>query len=274
MGYRERKTIKRETFEREYRGWLLTVARDIAHQIAFLSPTERKEKLEAYEKMKNLGAVFRPLSDDDRIGRLVGAEISAYVFVETETLSFFPSLFSDRPEVLDLAVAMNRRFYIRGLWFSIISLNSEYIRLADDKLLAFALEHELEMSRLYEEVPMEPQPPEKKLWISELARERSTEKLEITPTELIDEQRLMLSLSNSQPLVPKPYAEMALLFYLEENFDQLKDLGVKSRNEDEDAFGSGLYREFLGWSDFSRRTYHKFVMEIAHEVNEAHRGYA
>jgi len=67
---------------------------------------------------------------------------------------------------------------------------------------------------------------------------------------------------------------MAILSYLEENFDQLKDLGVKSRNEDEDAFGSGLYREFLGWSDFSRRTYHRFVMEIDHEVNEAHRGYA
>jgi hypothetical protein len=53
---------------------------------------------------------------------------------------------------LDFAVAMNRRLFFQGLWFHIISLNSEYIRKSSDRLLTFALEHEFEMNRIYQEI--------------------------------------------------------------------------------------------------------------------------
>lgn len=47
---------------------------------------------------------------------------------------------------------MNRRFYYRELWFPIIALNSEYIRKSSDRILGFTLEHEFEMSKIYQQI--------------------------------------------------------------------------------------------------------------------------
>gem|GEM_PF-1780035 len=43
------------------------------------------------------------------------------------------------------AFKMNRRFYCQGLWFSVMSLNTEYVRQASDRMLTFVLDHEFEM---------------------------------------------------------------------------------------------------------------------------------
>jgi hypothetical protein len=225
--------------------------------------------------MKDPSKVFRPLSDQARIRRLGGDEADGYILVETDAVTFFPSMGSSSSGALDYAVAMNRRYYFEGLWFSIISFNSEYLRQASDRVLAYALEHEFEMGRLYQKAfaEMRKLSPDEKLQISQQAHETSVEKRKVSLEDLIDEERLMLKLSESQPVVPKPYAETALLRYLSDNFSDLEGFGVKSGDDEEDAFGAELYEEFEGWSSFSIESYRLFVRETVMALNEASRGY-
>jgi hypothetical protein len=105
------------------------------------------------------------------------------------------------------------------------------------------------------------------------AQEISQKKLTITPEELIEDERLMHQLSLSSPLLPKPYAEMALLHYLEANFSRLESFGQKSASPEEEALGEELVVEFSSWSEFSTKTYELFVREIADHLREANQGY-
>ena len=83
----------------------------------------------------------------------------------------------------------------------------------------------------------------------------------------------MAALSESQPVIPKPYAETALLAYLEENFPDLARFGARSSDQEEDAFGAELYDEFEGWSEFSIMSFRLFVREAVEGLREAYRGY-
>jgi len=219
--------------------------------------------------------VFRPLSNPGRIADLAGKHADGYILVETDAVTFFPSMGSHNPGALDYAVAMNRRYFFRGLWFSIISLNCEYLSRTPDGTLAYALEHEFEMGRLYQEAfgEMRKLSPGEKLQISQAAQKASVDKTRISLADLIDEEMLMLKLSSSQPAIPKPYAETALLAYLEDNFSKLEVFGSKSRDDEEEAFGAELYAEFDGWSLFSRESYRLFVREVIQGLREAYRGY-
>ena len=149
---------------------------------------------------------------------------------------------------------MNRRLFFQGLWFPIISLNSEYIRKSSDRLLTFALEHEFEMNRIYQEISSHFRVPTQgeKQDIMYSAKEVSTKRLTITQGELFEDERLMHQLSRTQPLLPKPYAERAMLLYLAANLSQLRSCGIKSSSTNEESFGEELYQEFLGWSEFSQ----------------------
>ncbi|MBN1236170.1 MAG: hypothetical protein JW999_09000, partial [Methanotrichaceae archaeon] len=177
---------------------------------------------------------------------------------------------------LDYAVAMNRRLFCQKLWFPIISLNSEYIRQSPDRTLAFALEHEFEMSRIYQDISSHLRiiSPDEKRDIMIQAQETSSKKLTITVEELMEDERLMHQLSLSSLLLPKPYAEMAMLHYLEANLPRLEPFGRKSASPEEEAFGEDLAAEFSSWSDFSIKTYRLFVREIAANLREANQGYA
>ena len=111
---------------------------------------------------------------------------------------------------------MNRRLFFQWLWFPIISLNSEYIRKSSDRLLTFALEHEFEMNRIYQDISSHFRVPTQgeKQDITYSAKEVSTKRLMTTQGELFEDERLMHQLSRTQPLLPKPYAESAMLLYL------------------------------------------------------------
>ena len=161
-------------------------------------------------------------------------------------------------------------------WFPIISLSSEYIRLSRDRTLAFALEHEFEMSRIYLEISsrLEAFSPDEKRDIMISAQEISQKRLTISPEELIEDERLMHRLSLSSPLLPKPYAEMALLHYLETNLSRLEPFGRKSAGPEEEAFGEELDRSFPSGRISRRRPYELFVREIAANLKEASQGYA
>ncbi len=263
----------RESFEQDYKNWLLLMARDAANRLVAMPPKKRVEALEGYKRLKNPHSVFRRPPDEERILRLGRERISEFIIVVTDAVTFFPSIYSSG--ALDFVVAMNRRFFYNGLWFPIIALNSEYIRRSSDRVLAFALDHEFEMSRIYMEMSMNLRAlsSDEKRTVVDSAQKISTERLKITQEELINDEKLMHELSVSQPLIPKPYAESAMLIYLEDNFAELKHYGRKSLNSEEELFGAGLLEEFQSWSEFSRKTYELFVREITSFLREANKGY-
>lgn len=263
----------REAFERDYSEWLLLMSRDAAHRLASMPQERRDAVLNEYYSLKNPRAVFHKLKDQSRIERLGKERLSSYIVLETDAIVFFPSLYS--PAALDFAVAMNRRLFYRDLWFPIISLNSEYILQSSDRVLAFALEHEFEMSRIYQEISLNLRAlsTDEKRNIMESAGMNSSEKLSITQEELIEDEKLMYRLSSTQALIPKPYAERAMLLWLEDNFSMLESYGIPSRGPEEEAFGEELLREFQSWSEFSQKTYDLFVREISANLRDANIGY-
>lgn len=269
-------TEDRDRFQAEYRSWILLMARDAAYRLAVMPPPERTRIVEAYKSFRDPSQVFRPLKDPDRVERLAGEKISGYILLETDAVAFFPSMYGAPTGAVDFAVAMNRRFYFRQKWYPIISLNSEYISQSSDRLLTFALEHEIEMSRIFQDVSLELRmlSVEEKREITESAEEISRDRVRITPEELLQDEKLMHRLSLSSPLIPKSYAERAMLLHLEENFEKLKSYGLPSRNPEEQAFGEELYEEFHGWSEFSQTTYELFVREILSLLRDVNRGYS
>jgi hypothetical protein len=251
------------------------MSRDAAHRLLALSPAEQKTVLKAYEDFKDPIAVFRRLSQPERVKSLAGEKISSFIVIETDAVTFFPTVYSYIPGVLDYAVATNRRLFCQGLWFPIISLNSEYIRQSSDRVLRFALEHEFEMNRIYQEISLNLKALSQgeKREIMDSAKEITTERLKITQEELIEDEKLMHRLSKIQPLLPKPYAEKAMLLYLETNLPELQLFGQKSQSPEEETFGEELYEEFQSWSRFSRETYELFVREIQCNLRDANQGY-
>ncbi|MCX6675733.1 MAG: hypothetical protein NTW84_04860 [Methanothrix sp.] len=118
-------------------------------------PADKKKAVpKAYEDFRDPLAVFRPLQDPKRVKRLKGEMISNFIVPETDAVTFFPSVYSSAPAILDFAVAMNRCIFCEGLWFPIIALNSACIQQSSDRMLCFALEHELEMNHIYQSVSL------------------------------------------------------------------------------------------------------------------------
>jgi hypothetical protein len=267
---------ERQSFEKDFRNWLHSVAKGAARSLADMPMTERELAAKNYKQLLDPKSVFHKLSDPKRLECLAGDKASRYIVVETEAIAFFPSIYTSVPGALDFSVAMNRRFYYRELWFPIIALNSEYIRKSSDRILGFTLEHEFEMSKIYQQISanLRALSGDEKREVASSAQQYAATRLQITQDELIEDEKLMVQLSKSRPLIPKPYAEMALLLFLEDNFSDLKSFGVPSESDEEQTFGAELYDEFKGWTDFSRKTYATFVRELLAGLKESDLGYA
>ncbi|MGV8126433.1 MAG: hypothetical protein ACP5PV_04375 [Methanothrix sp.] len=267
---------ERVRFEKDYREWIRRMSLDAACRLSALPDAEQKSLLASYQELRDPGRVFRDISCRERIRSLAGERVDSFILVETVAVTFFPSAAIGLPGALDYAVAMNSRLFCRGRWYPVIGLNSQYIRRSSDRILAFALEHELEMSRIYQEMvsPGKIISPDQKRNIMLSAQENTEKKLTITPEELREDDRLMQDLALCSPLLPKPYAEMALLCYLEENLPRLEGYGRKSSSDEEEAFGRELAAEFSGWKDFTIQTYDLFLREMAANIRDANRGYA
>jgi hypothetical protein len=251
------------------------MARDAAYRLAMMPPQRQEEVLSTYKKLRDPRLAMGRVSDQERILRLADERLAGFIVVETPAIAFFPSIYSYLPGALDYAVAMNRRFFAGGLWYPIISINSEYIRRASDRILAFTLEHELEMSRIFLEISGNPRKlsTDDKREITDSAGKISGQRLGITPEELREDEMLMHQLSLTQPLIPKSYAERAMLIYLEDHLAELEVYGQKSRSQEEEALGEELYHEFRGWSAFSQESYELFVRDISSLCRDAQRGY-
>jgi hypothetical protein len=266
----------RERFEQDYRNWLLLMAKDAACRLSAMPLSKRLHVLTNYEDFRDPRVVFRKLSDPDRVIRLVGDRISRYIVIETDAITFFPSIYSGFAGVLDFAVAMNRRFFCRGKWYPLIALNHEYVCQSSDRILSFALDHEFEMSRIYHEISLNMRclSRDEKRDLTDKAQQISSERLKITQDELFEDEKLMHQLSFSQPLIPKPYAERAMLVYLEENLSELEAYGLSSISPEEDVFGEELYSKFQGWSEFSQSGYDLFIREIMANLRDVNKGYS
>ena len=266
----------RARFEEEYRQWIRLMSLDAACRLSARPDSEQKRLLASYQEMRDPKRVFRDTPYWERIRSLADERINSFIVVETEAVTFFPSAVLAPHGALDYAVAMNRRLFCGHKWYPIISLNSQYIRCSNDRILAFALEHELEMSRIYQEMvsPGKIIAPDQKRDIMLSAQKSTEKKLTITPEELREDDRLMQDLALCSPLLPKPYAEMALFRYLEENLPRLEGYGRASSSEEEEAFGRELAEEFSGWKAFTIQTYDLFLREMAAHIRDANRGYA
>lgn len=266
-------TPSKEKFEEEYTLWISSAAKDIAFTLNQLKPDEIKSIISRSEQyLEEPESVFGT-DGIEPARKLVPPGI---LLLSTEAVVFSQSIFAPYPGVLDYAVAMNRRYYL-GSWYSIITLNAAYVKEASETMLKYALFHELLQKEIYEENLLNEGRKfthEEKRKISDETRNLSIEKSGITREELVRENQLMLKISYHSPLVPKPFAEAALYWYMVKNLKEFRHFGEASRTEKEDAIGKKLNSDFKGWLDFSTNTYKVFLSDVKKELNYMDSGYA
>ena len=261
------------SFEEEYALWLKSAAKDVAFALNQLKPDEMRRIISLNEQyLKEPESVYgtdgleviRPLAPPN------------ILLLSTDAVVFSQSIFVRMPSIFDYAVAMNRRYYL-GSWYSIITLNRMYLKEASDTMLRYMLEHELQQKKIYEENLMTTEKkkftPEEKRKISDETLEKAIEKTGITREEIIKENQLMLKVSSVSPLIPKPFAETALYWYIEKNMEEFRHFGEASRTEEEDKLGKKLNSDFKEWIDFSINSYKVFLSEVKKELNYMDYGY-
>jgi hypothetical protein len=268
-----KKQLSKKEFEEDYTLWIQSAAKDIAFSLGQLKPHEIKRIIEMNEQY---------LSEPEYVYGTEGLEAARkfapenILLLSTDAVVFSQSIFVRMASVFDYAVALNRRYYL-GSWYSIITLNRKYLEEASLKMLQYTLEHELLQKEVYEENirnEVRKFTPEEKRKISDDTLNRAIEKSGITREELEQEKALMLSISHNSPLIPKPFAETALYWYIEKHLDELKYMGESSRTEKEEAIGKKLNADFKEWIDFSSGVYKQFLSEVKKELNYTYYGYA
>ncbi|MCE8424819.1 MAG: hypothetical protein J5U17_03450 [Candidatus Methanoperedens sp.] len=267
------KKLSKKKFKEEYTRWIRSASRDIAFAYDRLKAHDRKNIIlqsEAYlkepESVYGIGCL-------DEAKDLVPSNI---ILLSTDAVVFSQSIFIPMPGIFDYAVALNRRYYL-GSWYSIITLNRRYLKTSTPAMLRFTLEHEMLQKEVYEEnlrngarkfTPME------KRKISNETLNKAIEKSGITNEELIREKELMLNISSISPLIPKPFAETALYWYMEKNLPEFKGFSEASKTKEEDRIGKKLNADFKGWIDFSTKIYKIFLTDIKKELSYTDQGYA
>lgn len=263
---------RQKKFEEEYKAWIKSAAKDAAFVLKNLPYYEQARIRDFYKKYSaNPAGIFKELQDKDRFQRLFGDRLKGILLLETEAVAFSTTIFIDTPEILDYAIAMNRRYFVRNLWFSIIAINSSFLNGASDIVLLYTIEHELQQKELYEE-QMEKGArmfsPEEKRLINLEARRKAGDITGIGEEDLLHEKDLMLTLSTSCPLVPKYFTDISLYMYVVKHWEHVKQLGVMSRGQREEQMGDQLSRDFSQWMDFSDEIFRVFYREIGTEMEE------
>ncbi len=267
------KQLSKKEFEEEYTLWIQSAAKDIAFSLS---------QLKSHEIKRIIGRSEQYLEEPESVYGTEGLESvkkfapGNILLLSTDAIVFSQSIFVRMPSVLDYAVALNRRYYL-GSWYSIITLNRMYIEEASEAMLRFTIEHELLQKSVYEEnIRNEARKftPEEKRRISDDSMNKAIEKSGIKREEIAAERQLMIKISQISPLIPKPFAETALYWYVEKHLEELKFLGEQSMNEKEEALGKKLNADFKEWIDFSSGVYKLFLSEVKKEMNYTDYGYA
>jgi len=215
-------SFSKEKFEEEYTLWVKSAAKDIAFALNQLKPEEIKRIISLNEQyLKEPESVYGT-EGLETVRSLVPANI---LLLSTDAVVFSQSIFVRMSSIFDYAVALNRRYYL-GSWYSIITLNRTYLKEASETMLRYTLEHELLQKEIYEENLRKGKRAftyEERRKISDETLNKAIEKTGITKDELEKENQLMLEISLHSPLIPKPFAETALYWYMKKNLEELKN---------------------------------------------------
>ncbi len=267
------KRLSKKEFKKEYTLWIHSAAKDIAFALNQLKPHEIKKIISISEQyLKEPESVY----GTEGIGSVKDLVSPDILLLSTDAVVFSQSIFVPLPSVFDYAVALNRRYYL-GKWYPIITLNRKYLEEASQTMLKYTIEHEILQKEIYEENMrngIRKFSPEEKRKISDETLNKAIERSGITKDEIDKEKRLMLNISDLSPLIPKPFAETALYWYVEKNIGELEPYGMASRTDKEDKLGKKLNADFRGWIDFSTNTYKIFLSDVKKELNYMDYGYA
>lgn len=262
----------REKYEAEYVAWVQVAAKEIAATLKKLNFDKINEIIEFYEKsLEHPASMHFPLEseEEETIEKLVGNNrLKNTILLKTKALIFAPSILAPSTSSLDYGTAMHRRFFLRGLWFSVIAMNEAYIKSATETMLRYMVEHELALGEYYKELAMrnvKVLTSVMKGVIHEETRSKAIIKSGISDEEVEQERQLILDLSAHYPLVPTHFASASLFRYLEENWEKVKPLGLASQNEAEKELEIST-EKFAEWTDFSRNSFKTFLKELKREI--------
>lgn len=261
-----------EKYEAEYVAWVQAAAKEIAATLKRLTPYKINEIVAFYEKsLKHPASMHFPLEseEEETIEELVGNNrLKNTILLKTKALIFAPSILAPSTSSLDYGTAMHRRFFLRGLWFSIIALNEAYIKSATEPMLRYMLEHELAQGDIYKELAalrIKIISSETKGVVHEEARVKAIQRSAISEDELERERQLILDLSAQFPQVPVHFASASLFKYLEDNWEEVKRFGLASKNEREKELELSA-EKFADWADSSSDFFKTFLKELRKEI--------
>jgi len=264
----------RKKYEAEYIAWLQIAAKEIAETLKNLEVKKINEIVEFYEKsLEHPASMHMPLKseEEENLEKLIGSHrIESTILLKTKALIFAPSILvpSAATRSLDYGIAMHRRFFLRGLWFSVIALNEDYLQSATEPMLRYMLEHELAQGEIYKELVAQHikiLSSKMKGVVHEEARLKAIQQSAISTDELQRERQLILDLSAQSPLVPTHFASASLLKYLEANWEEVKPFGLPSQNEIEKGLELSS-EKFADWTDFSCSSFKIFLTELKQKI--------
>ncbi len=247
-------------------------AKEIAAALKKLEPERIHEIITFYEAyLAHPASMHVPLERDEEaaIKHLVGEErLKNIILVKTKALIFAPSILVPFKFSIDYGTAMHRRFFLHGLWFSIIAMNEAYIKSATPTMLRYMIEHELALGKYYKELAMhnvKVLTPIMKGVIHEEMKRKAIEQSGISTEEVEEERQLILNLPAHHPVVPVHLASGSLFRYLEANWEHIKRFGLASQNETEKKLE--IPHEKLGeWAEFGITTFKIFVHDLKREL--------
>ncbi|MCK4731387.1 MAG: hypothetical protein KAT65_02915 [Methanophagales archaeon] len=262
----------RKKYEAEYIAWVQAAAKEIAETLKKLNFNKIDQNIEFYEKsLEHPASMHSPLekSEKEVIENLVGKKrVKNAILVKTKALIFAPTILAPSTFPLDYGTAMHRRFFLHGLWFSVIALNEVYLESATEPMLGYMLEHELAQGEIYKELATQSikiLSSEMKGVVHEEARVKAIQRSAISAQELERERQLILDLSAHAPLVPTHFASASLFRYLEKNWEEVRRFGLPSQNEKEKELELSA-EKFADWADFSYSSFKIFLKELKKEI--------
>lgn len=264
--------LKRQA-DAEYIAWLKLVGKEIAATLKQLPPDRIKSIIAAYETfVKRPASLHAPLEREERamIEQLVGIErLQHIIIVKSKAMIFVPSILAPQAGLLDYGTAMYRRFFLDGLWVSLIAVNESYLRLATKPMLRYMLEHELAQGEIYADLARarldEGLSLEQKGLIHEEARLTAIQWSCISAEEVGQERQLIFELATHSPLVPVHFASASLFRYLKANWARCKDVGTPSQTDAEEELELSLDK-LAAWAEFAILTFRIFVKELKAEL--------
>ena len=262
----------RKKFETEYISWVELAAREVGATLKNLHVNEITNIIDFYDKsLADPASMHVPLEKDEAalIERLAGKNLpEKTILLKTKALIFAPSILAPSITPLDYGTAMHRRFFLNGLWFSIIALNEAYLKYATEQMLRYMLEHELAQGEIYKELASQQiiiLSSEVKGAVHEEARVKAIQQSAISEDELEQERQLILDLSSLSPLVPTHFASASLFKYLEENWEDVKRFGLASQSEQEKESELSV-EKISDWTAFSCSSFKIFLKELKQEI--------